>query len=360
MVELLRSFGASKGMLIVLGTATVFGLGGWQLWSRTALLSSTDTLSQPQAAPVVFTMRPAEFIAGTSKAMGAEAPSALAKPQSTAPPLESAAPAADFVPKERAKGKDHVRPNELLASMIRQLHAEAYEQFIRAPGNGAYRWIPTMKITDLPWKTPDWTSEELAKEPPPPKELNDVNLIHRLSLSRFANSNGNSEKVNGNRFGILDMNSESNPLAKDKTNRPAKKEYIWQIKSLDLVGIVMHETPVVYVSDKIPEMKDLKNKKTRTLDLFESEGIEELMNGKKLYLRGQAGTIRVLGPIQAGTACLKCHHDSKEGDLLGAFSYTLRTAQFHTSGTGGQPVNSQFEAMYGINPRFPGPVMPKK
>ena len=36
--------------------------------------------------------------------------------------------------------------------------------------------------------------------------------------------------------------------------------------------------------------------------------------------------LRAVGALRATKACLKCHHDSKEGDLFGAFSYTLKKA----------------------------------
>ncbi len=84
--------------------------------------------------------------------------------------------------------------------------------------------------------------------------------------------------------------------------------------------------------EKVPQMKDLKKNPTRDLDLFESEGLEELMAGKDLYIRSKGDTIRVLGPIKAATACLKCHTDSQEGTMLGAFSYTLRPGQYAVNG----------------------------
>jgi hypothetical protein len=73
------------------------------------------------------------------------------------------------------------------------------------------------------------------------------------------------------------------------------------------------------------------------MDVFEMEGLEELMAGKDLYIRAKEGTIRVLGPVRAGKACLKCHTDAKDGDMLGAFSYTLRPGQYQMFGRGLQP-----------------------
>jgi hypothetical protein len=168
-----------------------------------------------------------------------------------------------------------------------------------------------LRVVPREWKLPEWTSEELAKEPPAFRGLKDMNLMHRQSLKFFADSNTISERER------TDVALKAGPQT---------TEQMWEIKSLDLVGVVMHEAPVVYVSEKLPAMDQLSQRPTREPDLFESEGLEELMNGKDLYIRSKDSTVRVLGPLKAGKACLKCHHDSKEGDVLGAFSYTLRPA----------------------------------
>lgn len=209
--------------------------------------------------------------------------------------------------------KDHERPDVLLTSMVQQLHTEAFQHFINSPGFGASRMWPTIKVMPREWKMPEWTTEELAKEQPSLKGEKDLPLIHGLTLLRFGGSKTPQER------------------AAELAKRPTKKSQLWEIKSVDLVGLVMQEEPVVYVSEKIPDMKDLKNRPTREMDLFESEGLGELMNGKALYVRTKADTIRVLGPIHASKACLKCHGDAKEGTMLGMFSYTLRAGQYQSN-----------------------------
>jgi hypothetical protein len=115
------------------------------------------------------------------------------------------------------------------------------------------------------------------------------------------------------------------------------------------VGVVMHDTPVVYMSEKIPAMKDLSTKPTRPLDYFELAGLEQLLKGEAIYVRSKDDTLRVLGPIHAGKACLKCHHESNEGDLLGAFSYTIRAGQYRMVDFKGRPWMPD-----GGIPRIPG------
>jgi len=227
--------------------------------------------------------------------------------------------------KELPTGKKHAKQDELLALMAQRLHSDAYTKFISQPGMGMSRMMPTLRIVPREWKMPEWTSEEITKEQPPKTGMKDLSLIHRLNLNQFSASNIPLEKASKNE------------------QPPALSEQVWEIHSLDLVGLVMHDTAKVYVSKKLPEMKDLKNTPIRDLDVFESEGLEELVGGKDLYVRAKEGTIRVLGPIRASKACLKCHGDAKDGDMLGAFSYTLREARYEHGFRGGNAFQPAFK-----------------
>lgn len=233
-------------------------------------------------------------------------------------------------------GKRHDIPEALLWQLMQRFHSDAHQHFIGQPGMGFNRIMPTLSVVKREWRMPEWTSEELAKDSPAIKGAMDLQSIHRLSLNNFAYSN------------IMTL-EERWQGKHPPIPPPLKMQHLWEIKSLDLVGLVVNETPVVYMSEKIPQMKDLKDRPTRELDLFEAEGLEELFAGKDLYIRSKSETIRVLGSIKAGTACLKCHDDVKEGALLGAFSYTLRPGQYLINGV----------PLMGIN-GFPGqpPLLP--
>ena len=50
--------------------------------------------------------------------------------------------------------------------------------------------------------------------------------------------------------------------------------------------------------------------------------------GEEVFARSRDDTMRALGAICAKQECLSCHSDRQEGDLLGAFSYTLRVAEY--------------------------------
>ena len=85
----------------------------------------------------------------------------------------------------------------------------------------------------------------------------------------------------------------------------------------------MHNKPVVYVAEHLPRMQDAKDAKTRPLTEFEEQGLKGLAKGEDLVAEATPNRIRMMGSVRARQACLKCH-DAERGDLLGAFSYTLR------------------------------------
>jgi hypothetical protein len=233
--------------------------------------------------------------------------------------------------------EQHPTPVSLRDMALSRLHAEATRQFVRAPGFGVGRigqlnqigqlgqisqigglgrigvvqqQMPTLpKLIVRDWSIPTWSPGDLAEaEETKIEGETDLNIIHKQSLTDFATNR-----------------SPAQASAGPSPNDPRKAK-IWEVKSIDLVGLLMHEEPVVYVSDKL-EMTKLKQVPTRSLDFFESAGLEKLQKGEDLFARSQKETIRLLGAVRAQKQCLSCH-DVAEGRLLGAFSYTLRVAQY--------------------------------
>ena len=100
-------------------------------------------------------------------------------------------------------------------------------------------------------------------------------------------------------------------------------ETVWTVAHLDLVGLVVHENPVAYISANLPQMEELRAAPTRPLDAFETEALESLRRGEDLFVRGADNKGRMLGAIRAAKQCVVCHGGDR-GDLLGAFSYGLR------------------------------------
>jgi hypothetical protein len=96
----------------------------------------------------------------------------------------------------------------------------------------------------------------------------------------------------------------------------------WKVQSVELVGLLLNEEPRVYISDELPRMDRLRKAPTRTLNTFETVGLEQLKNGEHLFVRDTPHGIRMLGAIRSIEQCVKCH-GGERGDLLGAFSYSL-------------------------------------
>jgi hypothetical protein len=93
----------------------------------------------------------------------------------------------------------------------------------------------------------------------------------------------------------------------------------WEVARLELVSLLMHKEPCVYLSDRLPQMDALKGVPTRPLDAFETEGLAVLRKGEDLFVRED----RMVGSIRSVKQCIACHGGDR-GQLLGAFTYTLR------------------------------------
>jgi hypothetical protein len=309
----LRQVDAWKMFFVLLGAAALLSFGGWQLCSVNGLsLLGASEPNDPAPQP------PRQEVAQTPPVK--EDPQGAVEKETSVIDEGEPMKLESLRKKDPPKGKEHHRTRELLRFMVNQLHADAVDHFINTRGMGFARMGPTVRLVQREWKTPWFSQDELAKETPV-SPTKDFDLIHRGSIKLFTDSNTvpPKERVTWN------------------ADEKAKKEKLWEIKSLDLVGVAMHDMPVVYLSEKIPEMKNLSTKPTRPLDYFELAGLEHLLKGNAIYVRSKDDTLRVLGPIHAGKACLKCHHESKEGDLLGAFSYTIRAGQYQMVDFKGRP-----------------------
>jgi hypothetical protein len=119
---------------------------------------------------------------------------------------------------------------------------------------------------------------------------------------------------------------QQNPT-KDKAGRVTGYPLVerWAVRKVELIGLLMHESPVVYLNPdgKLPTMATVQEAKTRGLTEFESGGLKDLAAGKEVVsVDAATNQIGVLGAIRMAGACMKCH-DGKPGDLLGAFTYDL-------------------------------------
>jgi hypothetical protein len=102
---------------------------------------------------------------------------------------------------------------------------------------------------------------------------------------------------------------------------PAPVEH-WVLRTVDLVGVAVHDRAVAYVTAELPRMEDLRSAATRPLDDFEALGLAAIREGDDLFMRETTAGRRMLGAIRNARQCSGCHGGGR-GDLLGAFSYTL-------------------------------------
>ena len=96
----------------------------------------------------------------------------------------------------------------------------------------------------------------------------------------------------------------------------------WKVNRLQLVSLLMHEQPAVYVTDELPNMESLSSEdaETRGLSAFETDGLEKLQAGESLYIQATRNRIAMMGAVRASEECRQCHAVKKD-ELLGAFSY---------------------------------------
>jgi len=229
--------------------------------------------------------------------------------------------------------------------MLRNLHDQSYELFAASRGFGVSRmsYIRRERIElpdDPPVELPEQQdyipgpSEEgqtppavdLAA-PPPAMSLPSLQEVHDAGVDDFLDPErfGYVERVDrvtgfaSHRFSQLPLNGTPGQKA---VSRPVTSEE-WDIRRLELVSLLKHDTPRVYVSEHLPRMDELNDAPTRPLTPFETDALAKLRRDEDLVVHDpQPGRVLMLGAVRAAKQCLKCH-SVERGELLGAFSYEL-------------------------------------
>jgi hypothetical protein len=97
----------------------------------------------------------------------------------------------------------------------------------------------------------------------------------------------------------------------------------WNLTRLELVSLLKHQPPAVYVSQHLPAMDELRAAPTRSVTPFELTAINELLKGEDLLLKKSSDhEFLMLGSIRAINQCRECHQ-VPYGALLGAFTYSF-------------------------------------
>jgi hypothetical protein len=203
---------------------------------------------------------------------------------------------------------------------LRELHENTYRHFARAAGFGVGR-MRTLRaeMVDLKPREPltlPWQIPVAAADPAP----TDLYAVHDSVTTSFLSADRigyvrSREAVAGFESHGLDVNDG------DWTHGPQSGEK-WQVVRLELVSILRHEEPCVYIADTLPAMDQLADVPHRALDEFESGALPKLDTEKDVVLTVEERRIRMLGALRAGNTCLECHTGSR-GRLLGAFSYEV-------------------------------------
>lgn len=206
---------------------------------------------------------------------------------------------------------------------MRRLHEDSVTSFVNSPGFGVIRRIEpderhlrlwTRDETPIAQPGAPFLSAEAEQVTDPPAKL-DLAPLREMHLG------GVVDFVNPQGFGwIVSRDKVAGFRPHQFSQAPENKSL--KVRTVELVGLIKHTEPVVYVSDKLPSMKDARTAARRPLNAFESAGLQMLEQGDDLFVRETAEGIRLLGAVRAVEQCTKCH-GGERGDLLGAFSYCL-------------------------------------
>jgi hypothetical protein len=209
--------------------------------------------------------------------------------------------------------------------LLKELHENTVALFIDSPGFGVGRIFRpsegrlTRNLREEPApKQPTsvafstWSPGNMSPklEAPDESKLHD---LHRMSLEDFLYPEG---------WGYF---KDRRQVAGFQPHRfSAVPDGVrWKVETLDLVSLLLHDDPAVYVSERLPQMDKVHDVPTRPLDTFESFGLESLMQGEDLFFGETSDGLRMLGAVRSVKQCLDCH-GGERGDLLGAFSYSLK------------------------------------
>jgi hypothetical protein len=188
---------------------------------------------------------------------------------------------------------------------LQWLHHSTVEVFIDRPGFGMRRlMLPLEDIVNAPKKSTSTGGKEVVGRSSFPSIWMEDRAKKGEDVHFAVADAANGGKVNN--FMSLDRNGA------------------WKLKKVQLVGLAKNPEPVVYETNKVPGMKDVKDIPTRKPDAFEATALKAIRDGEGLVIDRHGDSARMMGPIFAGNGCVKCHEH--KGDLLGAFSYTLERA----------------------------------
>jgi hypothetical protein len=199
---------------------------------------------------------------------------------------------------------------------------DTMDRFVNAPSFGVRRMIIVQPTKERLMLEPDVAVAQPAPMTYVPTALSDdwkaaapdadLRKLHFVSQLDFLNPRG---------FGYVKNRTE---VAGFQSHffRAVPKSDGWQVRTIDLVGLLLHQEPVVYVTANLPRMEELRKAPTRALDDYEAASLKKLQKGETLVVDQSPKGLRMLGAIRATQQCIACH-GGDEGEMLGAFAYVL-------------------------------------
>jgi hypothetical protein len=230
---------------------------------------------------------------------------------------------------------------------LADIHANYVVEFISHPGFGLGRWIA--------WNPGEWV--ELLADGSSGETAVDQVLPERAAIPA-----GAEERATG-----LHYDERHQRLRRGDGEPVEVREHVWVVRDMQLVSLLKPNSPAVYLPASVgahlpkevritqgPDGKEVSREvwqpvqaapavPTRALDRFEVEGLVQLRRGAGLVVRTTPEEMRLLGAVRARKQCLACY-GCKEGDLLGAFTYTL------TPKNEGTPVPARLADTDGLRP----------
>ena len=223
---------------------------------------------------------------------------------------------------------------------LERLHDRTYREFVIARGFGNFRMgsvsptvieLPEIKPIPLPYTASSSSPLGAFRAPHdvPPPYFDGLGGMHAESQRDF---------LEPERLGyVRDRNHVAGFISHRFTKVPDVQtaSSTWRVSRLELISLLKHDPPAVYVAEHLPNMDQLRDAPTRPLDGFERDVLPRLRSSEDLVSAESADRIRLIGSLRASNTCLECH-SVKRGELLGAFSYELVPVQ-----STGRPVQQE-------------------
>jgi hypothetical protein len=206
-------------------------------------------------------------------------------------------------------------------SALSRLHSHFYEYFIATEGFGPARmagmFTPNEKYFSFerhPRPLPIALGDEIETEADG-EDLHDKVMTDFFKKESFGKIVGSKRAIGFEPHGPTDLKQEIGTAIENAAT--------WQLTRLELVSLLRHNEPRVYVAETIPLMNELEDIPHRALNEFEAKALPQLETERDTVIKETLAGAVMLGAVRAGNDCLQCHNGPR-GKLLGAFSYEFK------------------------------------